>query len=190
MSHKDLPVDPTVINWINRPARDGRLIRANFVAVRRYSAGKLAAVHPLPPKQLLLQACRGLPPEDHPVLRSAGLLADLHERRLTAEAGATAPIDHDRVRLVLDIDRWVAAELPKADRDAHLHTETVGTVVDRLAQFSALAYLTLAMSPDDAIQEAAQRLTELAIAYEHLAGDLAAGRRRLPNLTGNREYEY
>ncbi|UGT39335.1 DUF4254 domain-containing protein [Nocardia yamanashiensis] len=150
----------------------------------------MAAVHPLPPKHLLLQACRGLPPDDHPLLRCAGLLADLHERRLTAVSGATGRIDHDRARLVLDIDRWVAAELPRADRDAHLHTETVGTVVDRLAQFSALAYLTLASAPDDAVHDAAQRLTELAVAYEHLAGDLATGRRRLPNLTGNREYEY
>ncbi|MFI1918897.1 DUF4254 domain-containing protein [Nocardia sp. NPDC020380] len=150
-------------------------------------------MHPLPPKHLLLQACRGLPPDDHPVLYCAGLLADLHERRLTATAGATDPIDHDRARLVHDIDRWVAAELPRAARDAHLHTETVGTVVDRLAQFSALAYLTLATSPDGAVRDAGQRLTELAIAYEHLAGDLAAGRRRLPNLTGTQEtqeYEY
>ncbi|WP_157555215.1 DUF4254 domain-containing protein [Nocardia crassostreae] len=144
----------------------------------------------LPPKHLLLQACRGLPPDDHPVLRCAGLLADLHERRLTADAGTTAPIDHDRALLVHDIDRWVAAELPKAERDAHLHTETVGTVVDRLAQFSALAYLTLTTAPDDAVNDAAQRLSELALAYEHLAHELAAGHRRLPNLTGNREYEY
>ncbi|WP_067700678.1 DUF4254 domain-containing protein [Nocardia jejuensis] len=148
----------------------------------------MAAVHPLPTKDLLLQACRGLPSVDHPLLRCAGLLADLHEQRLNASASETGPIDFDRVRLVLDIDRWVAAELPKAATDAHLHTETVGTVVDRLAQFSALAYLTLSMSPDAAMQEAAQRLTELAVAYEHLAGDLAAGRRRLPNLTGSREH--
>lgn len=150
----------------------------------------MAAVPLLPPKHLLLQACRGLPPEDHPVLRCAGLLADLHERRLTAAAGDTGLIDHDRARAVHDIDRWVATELPKPARDAHLHTETVGTVVDRLAQFSALAYLDLASSPDDCVNDAAQRATELSIAYEHLAGDLAAGRRRLPNLTGNREYEY
>ncbi|MFF2557904.1 DUF4254 domain-containing protein [Nocardia sp. NPDC058058] len=149
----------------------------------------MTAVH-LPPKHLLLQACRGLPPEDrHPVLHCAGLLADLHEKRLTAEAGATGLIDHERARMVLDIDRWVAMELPKADRDAQLHTETVGTVIDRLAQFSALAYLTLAYA-DEAMHEAATRLRELALAYEHLANELAAGRRRLPNLTGNREYEY
>ncbi|WSJ15862.1 DUF4254 domain-containing protein [Nocardia sp. NBC_01327] len=148
----------------------------------------MAAVPLLPPKHLLLQACRGLPPEDHPVLRCAGLLADLHERRLTA--AAPGRIDQERARMVLDIDRWVATELPKAARDAQLHTETVGTVVDRLAQFSALAYVTLASAPDDAINDAALRLTELSIAYEHLATELAAGRRRLPNLTGNREYEY
>lgn len=148
----------------------------------------MSAVHALPPKHLLLQACRGLPPDDHPVLRCAGLLADLHERRLTSADG-TNRIDHDRARLVHDIDCWVAAEMPKAARDAHLHTETVGTVVDRLAQFSALAYLTLAMSPDNTMLDAAVRLTELAIAYEDLAGELAAGRRRLPNLTGTHDYE-
>lgn len=141
-------------------------------------------MHPLPPRDLLLRACRGLPPDDHPVLHCAHLLADLHERRLSAESGSTGNIDHDRARIVHDIDRWVAAELPVAARDAHLHTETVGTVVDRLAQFSALAYLTLAMSPDDAVRDAALRLSELAVAYEHLADELVAGRRRLPNLTG------
>ncbi|WP_067528787.1 DUF4254 domain-containing protein [Nocardia uniformis] len=150
----------------------------------------MAAVHPLPPKHLLLRACRGLPPGDHPVLHYAGLLADLHERRLTAQPGATFAIDHHRARLVHDIDRWVATESPRADRDARLHTETVGTVVDRLAQFSTLAYLTLSSCPDEAVHDAATRLTELATAYEDLATDIATGARRLPNLLVHREYEY
>ncbi|WP_029926239.1 DUF4254 domain-containing protein [Nocardia otitidiscaviarum] len=149
----------------------------------------MAAVHPLPTKNLLLRACRGLPPDDHPVLRYAGLLADLHERRLAARPGATSAIDHHRARLVHDIDRWVATASPKAERDARLHTETVGTVVDRLAQFSALAYLTLTTCPDEAVHDASTRLTELATAYEDLAQDIAAGRRRLPNLLVDSEYE-
>ena len=142
----------------------------------------------LPPKHLLLDACRGLPHGAHPVLHFAGRLAELHEQRLAAGPDTTADIDHQRAQLVHDIDRWVATELPSAAGGAHMHTETIGTVVDRLAQFSALAYLTLVSSPDWPVHHAWERLWDLAIGYEHLADEVGAGLRRLPNLSGHHEH--
>ncbi|MFF0489528.1 DUF4254 domain-containing protein [Nocardia sp. NPDC003482] len=139
----------------------------------------------LPPKDLLLQACRGLEPGDHFVLRCARRLAELHERRLAA--AETAEIDRERAQLVHEIDRWVIAKLPPAPGGARLHTETVGTVVDRLAQFSALAYLALTSTPDWLAHDAWRRLSELATAYADLVSEIDAGRCRLPRLN---EYEY
>jgi len=146
-------------------------------------------VEPLPPKNLLLDACRGLPHEEHVVLRSACRLAELHEQRLDAAARTVSDIDRHRAHLVHDIDRWVARELPHSHRGVRLHTETVGTVIDRLAQFSALAYLALTSSPEWVINDAWRRLTELAVAYDDLAAEVAAGRCRLPDLSDHHEYE-
>ncbi len=148
----------------------------------------MAAVASLPPKDLLLQACRGLEPGEHFVLRRACRLAELHEHRLSVSAAAE--IDRQRAQLVHDIDRWVAMELPVAPGGARLHTETVGTVIDRLAQFSALAYLALTTTPDWLADDAWRRLTELANAYADLATEVSAGRCRLPRLNGHHEYEH
>ncbi|MBF6333846.1 DUF4254 domain-containing protein [Nocardia transvalensis] len=143
----------------------------------------------LPPKDLLLQACRGVPPGDDVVLQCACRLAELHEQRLTVAADV-AEIDRHRAHLVHDIDRWVATQLPPASRGARLHTETVGTVIDRLAQFSALAYLALTTTPDWLVRDAWRRLSELAFAYDDLAAEVSAGLCRLPDFSGNREYEH
>ncbi len=143
----------------------------------------------LPPKHLLLEACRGLTDDGHPVLKCACRLSELHEQRLSAVPGATLDIDRDRAQLVSDIDRWVAGELPRAHSAARMHTETVGTVIDRLAQFSALAYLTLTNEPEWMIHDAWRRLSELAVAYDDLAGEVTAGLCRLPDLSGHHEYE-
>ncbi len=151
-------------------------------------AGNISGVEPLPPKNLLLDACRGLPHGENLVLRSACRLAELHEQRLDASPGVAADIDRRRAHLVHEIDRWVARELPHAHRGVRLHTETVGTVVDRLAQFSALAYLTLTTAPEWVISDAWRRLSQLAVAYDDLAAEVVAGRCRLPDLSDHHEY--
>ena len=145
-------------------------------------------MEPLPPKHSILQACRGTAPDDRFVLRCACRLAELHEQRL-ATTTATNGIDHQRADLVYEIDQWVAAHVPRAHGAARLHTETVGTVIDRLAQFSALTYLTLTDAPDGVVHDAARRLSELAIAYDDLVGDVAAGLCRLPDLGGCHSFE-
>ncbi|PXX60289.1 uncharacterized protein DUF4254 [Nocardia tenerifensis] len=131
----------------------------------------------------MLHACRG-GEADHPVLRAARELTTLHERRFT-EAGETVrEIDDFRARHVRDIDRWVAAHLPPARGGAYLHTETVGAILDRLAQLAAFAYLALAEEADWDLWFAWERLAELAVGYEDLVDELSAGRRRLPGGCG------
>ncbi|WP_024801883.1 DUF4254 domain-containing protein [Nocardia sp. BMG51109] len=144
----------------------------------------------LPPKHSLLEACRGTAHDDNFVLRCACRLAELHEQRLATSPTAASDIDRDRARLVHEVDQWVATQLPRAHAGARLHTETVGTVVDRLAQFSALTYLTLTEAPDEVVRDATRRMSELAVAYDDLAGEISAGLCRLPDLSGYHSYEH
>ncbi|WP_228819050.1 DUF4254 domain-containing protein [Nocardia transvalensis] len=113
-------------------------------------------------------------------MRSAHELTVLHERRLSAVGGDVDEIDRERTCLVREVDRWVIAHLPPACGGASVHTETMGAVVDRLAQYTACAYAALASSGDWDLFDAWERLAELAIGYEDLATDLRTGRRRLP----------
>ncbi|WP_280270017.1 DUF4254 domain-containing protein [Nocardia wallacei] len=143
----------------------------------------------LPPKHRLLEACRGTADEDHFVLRCACRLAELHEQRLAVTPIAARGIDSLRAQLVHDIDHWVATELPRARGGVRLHTETVGTVIDRLAQYSALSYFALTDAPEWMARDASRRLSELAAAYDDLAAEIAAGLCRLPNLSGHHSFE-
>ncbi|PXX66605.1 uncharacterized protein DUF4254 [Nocardia tenerifensis] len=134
----------------------------------------------LPAKQQVLQACRGEHPQNNPLLRCAHELTTLHERRLGAGREATDEIDALRASLVRDIDRWITVQLPPAHGAAHVHTETVGAVIDRLAQFTANAYAALASASEWDLWDAWQRLAELAVGYDDLAAEVCAGVRRLP----------
>ncbi|WP_223885158.1 DUF4254 domain-containing protein [Nocardia colli] len=141
---------------------------------------------PFPPKHQLLQACRGELPADHPLLRLARELTDLHEQRLCAAKDTIADrrhiddIDSRRAGLVRDIDRWVILQLPPSHGAAHVHTETVGAVVDKLAQYTACAFAALTSASQWELGDAWEQLAELAIGYDDLAAELSAGRRRLP----------
>ncbi|MFC8044214.1 DUF4254 domain-containing protein [Nocardia sp. NPDC057353] len=135
----------------------------------------------LPTKELLLHACRAEPREDHPLLRCIHLLAGLHERDLRADP-AVDDIAIGRARLMHTIDHWVATQFPTPRGGAHMHTETLGSVLDRLARHSAFAHAALLLAPKRQVHEAWERLAELSLGYEDLAIDLAAGARRLPDL--------
>jgi hypothetical protein len=134
---------------------------------------------PLPGKNLLLAACRG-DAHDHPLLRSARELAELHELRLGASRERADEIDQERVGLVRAIDQWVAGQLTPSLGAARVHTETVGAVVDRLGQFTACAFAALAGGSNSELGDAWERLAELAIGYEDLKDEVLVGRRRLP----------
>ncbi|MGK8555648.1 DUF4254 domain-containing protein [Nocardia gipuzkoensis] len=140
----------------------------------------MIASDPLPSKHQLLRACRGDLAKDHPLLRFAHELSCLHERRLCANRDTADEIDLLRARLVCDIDRWVAAQLPPSHGAALVHTETIGAVVDRLGQLTACAYAALASTSAGELGDVWERLAELAIGYEDMAAEVRAGRRRLP----------
>jgi hypothetical protein len=136
----------------------------------------------LPSKDMVLEACSGSVPVPHPILLAAYELAGLHEVRVSADPILLAEIDGARAGLMHDIDRWVATEMPQPFGAANTHTETVGMVVDRLAQFSVSAYAVLAAgAPKCDAHYAWKRLTELSIAYSDLSFEINNRTRRMPD---------
>ncbi|WP_063042824.1 DUF4254 domain-containing protein [Nocardia pseudovaccinii] len=136
-------------------------------------------IEPLPTRGEVLRACRGVEYAEHPLLHAAYELTCLHESRL-ANGGRVDDIDCGRVKLVREINHWVRAQLPPAHGSASVHTETLGAVIDRFAQYTATAYAALASATDYDLGDAWEALAELAIGYEDLTHELAEGRRRLP----------
>ncbi|WP_246181026.1 DUF4254 domain-containing protein [Nocardia ninae] len=143
----------------------------------------------LPTSDLLVRACRGHRVVGGPLLWFARDLAVLHERRLVGRGGSvdTDPtvvleIERRRVELVMAIDDWVARSVPQHRLGATLHTETVGAVIDRLAESSVRAHHALMTldAHDERLHGAWHHLAELADAYDDLVRDILAGRRRLP----------
>ncbi|MGQ4598681.1 DUF4254 domain-containing protein [Nocardia sp. R6R-6] len=136
----------------------------------------------LPSKDMVLQACSGTVAVPHPILQAAYELASLHEARSSADA--SDEIDCAQARLVRDIDCWVAAEKPPEFGAAYRHTETVGMVIDRIAEFSVAAHCALAEGTSEFQRHYAwRRLAELALAYSDLSFEISAGIRRLPDFT-------
>ncbi len=80
------------------------------------------------------------------------------------------------------IDDWVTRSVPQHRLGATLHTETVGAVIDRLAESSVRAHHALMTldAHDEFLHCAWHHLAELADAYDDLVRDVLAGRRRLP----------
>ncbi|WP_269782991.1 DUF4254 domain-containing protein [Nocardia terpenica] len=131
---------------------------------------------------MILEACAGRVHLPHPVLRAACELASLHRERLGADSEGLAEIDCQRTRLVHRVDQWVASAMPPAHGGAFMHTETVGSVVDRLAQFSVCAYAALARSTSQwDLHLAWQRLAELSLGYGDMVFEISSGTLRLPD---------
>jgi hypothetical protein len=119
-------------------------------------------------------------------------LAVLHERRLigrgggepTSDPGVIVEIERRRGELVMAIDDWIVRTVPTHRLGAALHTETIGSVIDRLAEASVRAHHALMTrdANDDMLHGAWHHLAELADGYDDLIRDVLAGRRRLPGL--------
>lgn len=138
----------------------------------------------LPSKDELMEACNGTVRMNHPVLHAARELAELHTTRSLDGRPLIYEIDCSRAELVRTIDQWVLTHLPRARGASYLHTESVGMVIDRIAQYHVDAHTTL----DDESPELHrhfhwQRLAELAVAYTDLAFEISAGLRNVPALT-------
>lgn len=144
----------------------------------------------LPTSDLLLRACRGHRVIGGPLLWFAHDLAVLHERRIVgrggigAESDPTSIIENKRRRneLVMAIDDWIVRSVPQHRLGATLHTETVGSVIDRLSEASIRAHHALMTldANDEMLHGAWHHLAELSDAYDDLVRDVLAGRRRLP----------
>ncbi|MEV0359401.1 DUF4254 domain-containing protein [Nocardia sp. NPDC050697] len=138
----------------------------------------------LPDKTELLAACRGFPlPTDDPVLDAAADLALLHQQREQTPHSALEVIDTERSRLMATIDTWVHLVIPEPTSGARVHTQTMGQVIDRLAQLTAYTYTALASASEDVFVEAMDFVDDLGTAYTDLVTELLAGTRRLPTTT-------
>jgi len=133
----------------------------------------------------VLAACRGLPHADHPMLDAVGELTELHEIRERTPARDLAKLERRREQLVRAIDRWITLATPVPDISARLHAETVGSLIDRLAQLTVQAYVESAHAPHTVYYDAWVRLHELADRYQDLIGELRAGTGRLPDAAGD-----
>ncbi|MFD3506900.1 hypothetical protein [Nocardia sp. NPDC058666] len=134
----------------------------------------------LPGRDVLLAAFRGLPHDDHPILDAAGELAILHQLRERIPCGEADRIDRRRAQLMRSIDRWVILAAPVPPAAADEHCETLGDLVDRLAQHSSQAFVALAGAPESVFYDEWIRLDDLADSYERLIDDLWSGARSLP----------
>ncbi|GAB4584886.1 DUF4254 domain-containing protein [Nocardia sp. IFM 10818] len=87
---------------------------------------------------------RGGRPDDHPVVRSAARLAELHRNR-REDPGHASEIDCRRAELIALIDNWVLLEFgPAPDR----HPSSPGGFVDRMAAAQVRANRLLHTSDD------------------------------------------
>ena len=138
------------------------------------------------------------------VLKTANDLAIHHQRQWQAEDASRASGASDeeiaaskrlidelnarRVALVERIDEWVAGQI-HSRADASLHTETLGSVVDRLAiAWVRTNSLINSGGPRDRTRMALRQLAELADAYDDLIRDVATGHRRLPSWLSLKTY--
>ncbi|QLQ39630.1 DUF4254 domain-containing protein [Micromonospora robiginosa] len=140
-------------------------------------------------------------------LRASRRLAAHHDDQWSAElisrdpraddhvvAAAKRSIDllnRVRVDLVTEIDTWVDRVLRDLGTGP-LHTETIGSVVDRLAiAWVRCQHLTdheRGDSGDTPAGSAARQFQELARAYDDLVQDVREGRRRIPRWRALKNY--
>ncbi|EHK86495.1 hypothetical protein SZMC14600_14695 [Saccharomonospora azurea SZMC 14600] len=154
----------------------------------------------LPRSASIIETFRDTSSNDHPgqyVLDMANDLAAHHQRQWHAEDASRAPgasaedvaagkrlideLNARRVALVEQVDEWVARQVHNVVPHASLHTETLGSVIDRLAIAWVRANnLINSGHARDRARLALRQLAELADAYDDLIREVAAGHRRLP----------
>ncbi|RDI52882.1 DUF4254 domain-containing protein [Nocardia mexicana] len=118
-------------------------------------------------------------PGDHPMVRWARALAELHLRRHLQPTHA-AEIDCGRAELVATIDSWIGERLP-ARRHRGLYPESLGAAVDRLAAAQVHANRLLhgaADVSDERVHTAWYRLASLADDWSDLVDEVLHGQPR------------
>ncbi|WP_194838852.1 hypothetical protein [Nocardia sp. XZ_19_369] len=137
---------------------------------------------PLPGRDLILAACRRLPIiTANPVVEAAVELAELHRFREFTPWPQLPEIDAERERLRRRIDLWVYVATPPPYLAARTHTQTVGAVVEQLAELTVQAHVALANAPAALRYDAEVQLEEMARAYQDFIDELVVGTRRVPS---------
>lgn len=160
----------------------------------------------LPRAASLIAAFPAVASRGHPgqlVIDIGHELAAQHQRQWNAEDASRADgvsaetiasckrlidnLNARRVTLVEQIDDWIAREI-RSQADASLHTETFGSVVDRMAIAWVRARSLHGVGASGQVRIALRQLTELAAAYDDLVRDVALGSRRLPSWRSLKSY--
>lgn len=133
----------------------------------------------------LLIAIRGQHVGEHRLCQLGRELGALHEQWIQTPLdleGPTVEACPQRVELIDEIDVWVAQRLPVPHPQASVHTETIGTVIDRLARSEVHAcHLLMTLDPrDPQVHAAWTHLAELADGYTDLTAAVVNRSRRLP----------
>ncbi|WP_306356134.1 MULTISPECIES: DUF4254 domain-containing protein [unclassified Nocardia] len=138
----------------------------------------------LPTGEELVASLHGGRPGDHVLVRCFRQLAACHRRRLSSTPNEqTVAAGERRARIIRLIDQWADRSLPRSGESARLHTETLASVVDRLALAHEQAWRTLMTAGDPAapvVHARWRHLAELVDAYRDLTEQVAAGQRQLP----------
>jgi hypothetical protein len=159
----------------------------------------------LPRSAAIIEAFRcGTEPADE-LLRLAARLARQHQDQWTAETVSRNPsataeqiaaskrmidtLNASRAALIELLDEHIAARISPGAGPAPLHTETVGSVIDRLGISWVRANNLLADGPRERARQALDQLRGLATAYDDLVREITAGTRRVPAWRLLKQYE-
>ena len=140
----------------------------------------MVSIASLPSKYQLLRACRGDVRGGHPLLHGAHRLTVLHAQRRCSDRDGADVVDRARALLIAELDQWITGRFPPAHGAASIHTETVGSVINRLAYYTAGVDAAFRSARAAELRHLWGKLGELAVAYSDLASEVQRGVRRLP----------
>ncbi|MBF6351718.1 MULTISPECIES: DUF4254 domain-containing protein [Nocardia] len=151
---------------------------------------QLSAVKPPRPGELptavqLLGVFQGLRFRDHELYRTARCLVNLHICRNSGTGHARlADLDRRRAELMDEIDEWSIRQLPIHRNEPVIRPESLGRVIDRLADAWARANRDSVAAPTSrrTTQMNWLRLAELVGGYNNLLADVRTVQDRLPSL--------
>ncbi|MFE3058781.1 DUF4254 domain-containing protein [Nocardia sp. NPDC059236] len=135
----------------------------------------------------LLAAIHGHGMAHHSVVRWGKELADLHLDAQVAGEDELDDINLRRSELIHEIDLWTNRNVPQHRSGVRMHTETIGSVVDKIAE--ACIRLVHGMITWDIagaeVRGACNHLAEVVLGYRDLVAEVVQGQRRLPMLGGH-----
>ena len=159
----------------------------------------------LPRSAAIIEAFRSAAEPSDELLRVAARLARQHQEQWAAETVSRDPsataeqiaaskrtidtLNARRAALIELLDEHVTRLVSTGAEQMPLHTETVGSVIDRLGIAWVRSNNLLAGSPRERARQALDQLRGLATAYDDLVREIAAGTRRVPAWRTLKQYE-